>query len=358
MSYGGVSSLQEFRRNVAKRELLRSVLLVVLAVCLAAAMVGATLVGPSRVHVRQLVRLLQSPVTGTDIPAQDRRIIVQVRIPRVLMAVCVGCALAASGTAMQAMFRNPLASPQVLGVSSGAAFGAALAILLGLRIVSQLSATVFSAFCFALVPAGVVYALAGHPRMTSRASLILLGVALSAFFSGLVSFVLYLADERLQSVVFWLMGGLWHSDWTRLGFAAPFVATGVILLFLFTDEMDILAFGDRSARDLGVPVERVKKILLVGAALATAAAVSVAGVIGFVGLVVPHIGRILIGANHRYLLPFSCLAGGLLLLGVDVLCRSLIQPLEIPAGIVTALFGAPFFAALLLTKGARTGWAQ
>ena len=282
-------------------------------------------------------------------PPSYEAIVLEVRWPRVVLGMLVRGALSLSGCVMQGLFRNPMASPYTLGLASGAAFGAALAIVLGLPGFA-LPAT---AFIFALGTVFLVWRLAGRRGGVRMETLLLSGLAVGAFFSALVSLMLYLAGEKLADIVFWLMGGLWASDWQDVLISSPFILGGMAGTLFFVRELDLLLLGDEQARSLGVEAGRVKALLLALVSLVTAAAVCVSGVIGFVGLIVPHLMRVLLGPGHRLLLPASALAGAILLLGTDTLARSVVAPSELPVGIITAVLGAPFFLWLLRRRVAR-----
>ena len=285
-------------------------------------------------------------------PPSHEAIILDVRWPRILLEMLVGAALATSGCTMQGLFRNPMASPYTLGIASGAAFGAALAIVLGL----PFYALPAMAFLLALATVFVVYRIAGARGGTAMETLLLAGLAVGSFFSALVSFMLYIAGEKLAGIVFWLMGGFWASDWDKVAIALPLIALATGGILLFSRDLDLLLLGDEQAQSLGVDTERVKKIVLALSSLTTAAAVCVTGVIGFVGIIVPHLMRILVGPGHRLLLPTSCLVGAMLLICTDTLARAVIQPTEIPVGIITALLGVPFFVYLLRRRKQILEW--
>ena len=285
-------------------------------------------------------------------PPSHEAIILDVRWPRILLEMLVGAALATSGCTMQGLFRNPMASPYTLGIASGAAFGAALAIVLGL----PFYALPAMAFLLALATVFVVYRIAGARGGTAMETLLLAGLAVGSFFSALVSFMLYIAGEKLAGIVFWLMGGFWASDWDKVVIALPLIALATGGILLFSRDLDLLLLGDEQAQSLGVDTERVKKIVLALSSLTTAAAVCVTGVIGFVGIIVPHLMRILVGPGHRLLLPTSCLVGAILLICTDTLARAVIQPTEIPVGIITALLGVPFFVYLLRRRKQILEW--
>ncbi len=299
------------------------------------------------------VPLLGRLFSGDWSPTQEA-ILLGVRLPRLLSGVLVGSALAVAGCAMQGMFRNPMASPYIVGVSSGAAFGAALAIVLGISLGGFAVPAV--AFAFAALAVFVVYNISRVRGRVPIETLLLAGIAVGAFFSALVSFMNYIAGEKLPAIVFWIVGGLWASSWEKVLAALPLVLLGTAGIFLFGRDLNLMLMGEEDALDLGVNVERVKRLLLALAALITAAAVSISGVIGFVGLIIPHVMRILVGPDHRVLLPSSCLVGALFLVWTDTLARTIIQPTELPVGLITALLGAPFFLYLLRRRRRVMGW--
>lgn len=279
-------------------------------------------------------------------------IVIDVRLPRVVLGVLVGSALATAGCALQGLFKNPMASPYILGVASGAAFGAALGLVLGISLYSL----PLTAFLFALLAVFIVYNIARTRGRVPIETLLLSGIAVGLFFSALVSLLVYVAGERIYGIVFWMMGGFWASSWDKVVMIFPLIILGIIMLFLFAKDLNALLFGEEPAMHLGIEVETIKKIILVFSALITAAAISVVGTIGFVGLIIPHMMRIVVGPDHRILLPSSMMFGAIFLVGTDTLARSVIQPTEIPVGIITALFGAPFFVYLLKARKKQTWW--
>ena len=298
-------------------------------------------------------RLARGVCGGGSVDATDR-IVGGTRLPRILLALSVGGCMGMSGLASQALFRNPLASPYVIGVSNGAAVGAVLGMLL-----LGSGGGSFGGVALSLL-SGLAVAMAVC-RLAKRGgrfglSLLLAGVAVGAFCSALTSGALYLAGERLQTLVFWLMGGLWQATWRDVFLVAPVFAACFVLLRLMAPAMNVALVGERSAGDLGVNVRRLQLALLWIVAVTTALSVSLTGVIGFVGLVVPHLLRLAMGADHRGLVPATALGGALLLLAADTLARTLAAPAEIPVGILTALIGAPIFLWLLQRRGTGGVW--
>ncbi len=284
-----------------------------------------------------------------------RTILLQVRLPRILLGFLVGCSLASVGVALQALLRNPLADPYVLGVSSGAALGAAVGILFGVG-TTFLAETALPACGFAggLVALVVIYRMAATYGQLPIHSLLLTGVILNAIFSALIMFITSILDpNRSYGMMAWLMGTLTAPTYSSLVGLMIYLSIGLFLLFSQMRVLNILALGEESARTLGIDTEQAKRSLFVLTALVTGAVVSVSGMIGFIGMVVPHAVRLVIGADHRLLLPASALVGGTFLMGADTVARTLIAPTEIPVGIITALAGGPFFVYLLLWRKDR-----
>ena len=284
-------------------------------------------------------------------------IVSEIRAPRVAMAVLIGAGLGLAGTAMQAVTRNPLADPAIVGVSAGAALGAAAAIALGLGF-ATIGATT-AAVIVALVAIAVVLGVSMSDGRPSVVTLVLAGVAVTAFATAAVTVVVSTNDDAaIRSIAFWTSGSLALSTWPGLVSMLPWVAIGTVLIALIARDLDLLALGDRAAHAGGVPVRRVRVLGLVGIALLVASGVAVAGVIAFIGLVIPHAMRAIIGPRHATLLPASALAGAVLLLAADTIARTAAQPVEIPVGAITALVGAPaFFVLLLRTRRRQGGWA-
>lgn len=291
---------------------------------------------------------LMSPMQTQDLAGQ---IIWTVRMPRILMACCAGGALALCGACLQGVFHNPLVDPHIIGVSSGAAFGGTLAILLGLSPLWLMSST----FAFGLLALVLVYAIASTLGNENRLMLILSGIILSGFFSALVSLLQYMADteEKLPSIVFWLLGSFATANWHKLLMMAIPLALASFLLFRLRWRINILSLGDADARTLGASVAGLRRLVLLLCALLVAAQVAVSGGIGWIGLVIPHLARLLVGADHRRLLPAAFWLGGGFMVLVDDVARTL-SVAEIPLGIITALIGAPLFAVLLIRSRRRS----
>ncbi|MFA0775893.1 MAG: hypothetical protein THHGLFOP_001418 [Candidatus Fervidibacter sp.] len=273
----------------------------------------------------------------------------QFRVPRILLAVLVGMSLASSGSCLQGLFRNPLADPFLLGIAAGGALGATVGLLMGV----PSPFIPLLAFLAALATAWLVARLGRVDGIVRMDTLLLAGVAVNALLSALLTLLLYLNAHRLMvgAVYFWLMGGFPMATWREVGMVFPYALIGVLIPLYHARALNALLMGEEWAHYAGVEVERVKGWLIAAAALSCAAAVSAAGIIGFVGLIAPHLARLLLGPHHRTLIPAASLFGALLLLWCDTLARLLIRPAELPVGIFTALLGVPFF--LLLLRQAR-----
>ena len=282
-----------------------------------------------------------APVFAFPVEQTHAAIVMTVRLPRIALGVTVGFALAAAGVVMQGFFRNPMADPSIIGVSSGAAVGAVGALVVGVPFLGLRTA----AFIGALVTAGVVYAIATEGGRTPVATLLLAGVAIQTLLGAVTSYLLLRSGESMRRVVYWLMG---HLDASTLDEAVVTGTLGLALvgvMYLYAEDLNAMLLGETDAQAVGIEVERTKRILLAAASIVTGAAVAVAGVIGFVGLIVPHAVRLLVGPDHRVLLPTSALAGASFLVAADTVARA--GAVELPVGIVTAALGAPFFLYLL-----------
>jgi iron complex transport system permease protein len=325
-------------------------------VLLGVAVIAGIAIGSSPVPAETAARVLAShilpqgwvDVSGVTEPQQV--IIWLIRTPRVIVAALVGAGLAVAGAQMQGLFRNPLASPDIIGTSSGGAFGAVVALATGLAMRSLFYLPVIS-FAGALLALFLVYAIATRRGQTPVSTLLLTGVAFNALIGAATSFLISLQWVRwevAQEILFWLMGGLDSRTWQHVWLALPCILTGLAVALLYSRELDVLLLGEETALAVGTDIEKVKRIILTSAALLTGAAVAVSGVISFVGLVIPHIVRLIIGPRHRHLLPASALTGAAFLILTDILARTAQRPEEIRLGIVTAALGAPFFLYLLL----------
>lgn len=284
----------------------------------------------------------------------EARVVELIRIPRILMAALAGAGLAVAGAALQGIFRNPLVGPQIIGVSSGAAFGGALAILLS----ESRFLLIGLAFVCGMLAMVIVYSISRQQGRASILMLVLAGIVTSAFFSALVSVTKFVADpdDKLPAIVFWLMGSFASASYDKVWLIAIPVVIGSVVIYLMRFQINVLSLGDEEALALGVKVERTRWIALTAIALISAAVVAAAGVIGWVGLVIPHFARMLTGPDHKVLIPAAMLIGASYLIHVDNVARTAIAA-EIPVGIITALIGAPVFG-VLLRRAANKGWTS
>lgn len=277
-----------------------------------------------------------------------------VRFPRIAMAIAVGAALAVAGALMQAVFGNPLAEPGVVGVSSGAALGASIAIVFGIQFAG--GGVALLAFVGGLLATLIVYGVARAGGRTEVVTLLLTGIAVNAFAQAGLAFVLFLADTASrEQIVFWQLGSLAGSVWSQVAIVVPIMVVGAVVAVVLARQLDVLALGERNARHLGVDVEKLRIVAIVLVALLTGAAVAFAGIIAFVGLVVPHIIRMALGPAHRGLVIASAFGGAALLMWADLLTRTLVSGADLPIGMLTALVGGPFFFALLYQQRRRSG---
>jgi iron complex transport system permease protein len=342
-------------KNQSKEE--QSLTVGILILILAGAVAVSLMMGRYFISFGDLLNVLKVTFLGKDATAANlatlQTVLFQVRLPRIIGAVLIGGALAVSGSAYQGMFRNPMVSPDILGSAAGAGFGAALGILLSIGILGIQALS----FGFGLLAVGLTYLIALRFDRNQNATLVLVlaGMVIATLFSACISLIKYVADpySKLPAITFWLMGSLASLNLKDIGFVSIPVVIGAIPLLLFRWKLNVLSFGEEEAQALGVDTKRLRTIVIFCATLMTAAAVSVSGLIGWVGLIIPHLTRMLVGPNYKALLPTSILIGGIYLLVVDDLARNLFA-MEIPLGILTALLGAPFFLYLLM-KG-RKGW--
>lgn len=288
---------------------------------------------------------------STDFGA-ELSILWDIRLPRIVLSALVGAALSGAGTTLQGIFRNPLVDPFILGLSSGAAFGCALSVAIFPQFPIQAAA-----FIFSLVASFTTYFLARSQGEISRLNLVLSGIVISAFFSALVSILKFIVDpHRLTAIVYWLLGSFSLSDWTSIRVASVGMIVSCVPLILMRWRLNALSMSEEEARSLGIPVERDRLIFITASSLAVGCAVSVSGIIGWVGLMVPHLTRMIVGPDHKVLLPFSLAAGAAFMIFADTLARNLTS-FDVPVGIITTLCGTPFFI-YLMRRGAETSWGR
>ncbi|MFJ2769969.1 FecCD family ABC transporter permease [Streptomyces sp. NPDC087300] len=295
---------------------------------------------------------------GAALDRVGESVLWNVRLPRVVLALLVGASLGCAGALMQGVFGNPLAEPGVIGISSGAAVGAVASIALGLNFFGNWTITV-CAFVAGLATVLLVYAMSREGGRTEVVTLILTGIAVNAFAGALIGLCIFFADNaQISQITFWQLGSLAQATWPKVLAVLPCALLGLAVAPFYSRKLDLLALGERPARHLGVDVERLRLVLVLVVALLTAAAVAVAGIITFVGLLVPHLLRMAAGPGHRFLVPGSALGGALVLVAADLAARTVAAPAELPLGVLTALFGSPFFFWLLRrTRRKQGGWA-
>jgi len=319
---------------------------------LVSATVLATTIGSVDIPFQTTSSILFSQLPLVEITptwaAPLETIIMEIRLPRVILAGLVGAALATAGATYQGLFRNPLADPYLIGVAQGASLGAVIGFLLpstwhglGFSIVPPL------AFIGALGSTAIVYSLARVGKTLPMTTLILAGVALGALLASIVSYLIISSGEKMHGIIFWLMGSFSLSQWSEVKLVIPYVTVGIAVILLYARPLNIMQLDEEQAQQLGISVEKLKLVLLATATLITAAAVSFVGTIGFVGIIIPHAVRLVWGPDHRFLLPFSILTGAIFLILADLLARTIMAPTEVPIGVITALCGAPFFLYLL-----------
>ncbi|QIS12340.1 iron chelate uptake ABC transporter family permease subunit [Nocardia arthritidis] len=355
---GGVTPRRGIFRGRSKTTLVFAGAIIALVVlALASAAIGQVPTTPAEVAGSVLHRI------GLDwgpLPAHPAGEVTlwQVRFPRVVLAILVGAALATAGALLQGVFANPLAEPGVIGVSAGAAVGAGTVIVVGGAFVAAWSVAA-TAFAAGLLTTLLVYLLSRSNGRTEVVTLVLTGVAINAFAGGLIAFLLFVASPAARDqIVFWQLGSLNGASWEAVGVVAVLCAGGLLAAVLIAPRLDLLALGESAARHLGVDVERLRRAVILVVAVLTTAGVAFTGIILFVGLIVPHLVRILVGPGHRVLIPLSAIVGAVVLLTADVCARSLVSNADLPLGMLTSLIGGPFFFWLLRrTRSRAGGWA-
>lgn len=323
-------------------------LLVLIGAALLSATTGPAALAPRRVLADIADRLpFVNVVSGLN--GQEQTILWELRMPRLVLGALVGAMLSLAGAAYQGVFRNPLADPYLLGVAAGAGLGATLAI--GFQVGASASALVpVAAFLGAVTAVVITYVLGRTLGDRTVTSLILAGVAMASFFTALQTYVQQRNVDTIREVYSWILGRLATSGWREVRVVIPYVVVAAVVVLLHRRLLDVLSVGDEEAAALGVPVRRVRLLVVAGATLGTAAAVAVSGLIGFVGIIVPHTVRLLTGSSYRLVLPLSLLFGAAFMVATDLAARTIVSPAELPIGVVTAFFGAPFFVAILRTS--------
>lgn len=339
------------------REPFARLVIALLIVALACGMAFSMAWGASDASVLAVLADWISGGAGDQLSVRDRVIVYDIRLPRTIMGVLVGAALAVAGAVLQGLFRNPLADPGIIGVSAGAALGAVSVIVLGGTVLAPFTlafgifALPVAAFGGALAATMVLYGIATRHGRTSVATMLLAGIALGAMAAAFTGLLVFVADDQqLRDLTFWQLGSLAGATWTKITAAGPIILLALASTPFLARGLNGFALGEAAAGHLGIPVQRFKYVAIVAATAATGAAVAVSGGIAFVGIVVPHLLRLLIGPDHRYLLPACALLGAIVLLLADSISRTIVAPAELPIGIVTAAVGAPFFLWILLRK--------
>jgi iron complex transport system permease protein len=313
--------------------------------------------GASDVGFADAFAYMADLVTASAHEGRNSIILFDIRMPRIVLGMLIGAALAVSGVVLQGLFRNPLADPGIIGVSAGASVGAVGVIILGNTLLLPLSLWLgaymlpVAAFCGSLISTMLLYTIATRHGRTSMATMLLAGIALGALAGALTGLMIYIADDRqLRDITFWGLGSLSGATWMKIGSAGPLIAAGIAGSFYVSKALNALLLGEAEARHLGHDVQALKRIAILSVSAATGASVAVSGGIGFIGVVVPHLLRLLIGPDNRYLMPASAMLGAITLVLADMISRTLVSPAELPIGIVTAVIGAPFFLWLLLRR--------
>lgn len=302
-------------------------------------------VGSAGIPFRKIIPLI---ISGEK--SIEHSILFDIRLPRIILALIVGGALSVTGVIFQGMFRNPLVSPYTLGVSGGAALGVSLSIILGLPLLPLFG------FLGALGAISLVYFIAQRQGILRISMLLLTGVMISFIASAVILLIMSLSREhQLHGILFWIMGSLEESNFSLIKLVSLIILMGLAISFLFSRDLNVLSLGEEEALHLGVNIERTKRILFILGSLIAGVAVSVSGIIGFVGLLVPHFMRLFVGPDHRILLPTSCLAGGIFLIACDTLARTIISPMELPVGVITGILGGSLFIYFLTKRTLRLG---
>ncbi|MCW0000797.1 iron ABC transporter permease [Pararhizobium sp. YC-54] len=349
--------------HMGDRSRLAQLLILVLLVAAAAMFAASIMTGAADASLGNVLRwLLGMEGAEQALSVRDRIIILDIRLPRAVLGMLVGASLAVSGAVMQGLFRNPLADPGLVGVSSGASLGAVLLIVLGSSFFGPLFAIFgfyalpVAAFCGGLITTLLLYKIATRSGQTSVATMLLAGIALGALAGAVTGVLIFMADDKqLRDLTFWGLGSLAGANWMKILSAGPIILVSLAVVPFLARGLNALTLGEAAAFHMGIPVQRLKNIAIVSVAASTGASVAVSGGIGFVGIVVPHVLRMLIGPDHRYLLPASALLGGTLLIFADMIARTIVPPAELPIGIITAFAGAPFFLWILLRGRAHMG---
>lgn len=340
---------------INKKKYYRSLFIILLLALFMLIVLSSTL-GIANITFIQTMKILLSkfPLLGKFIDLQgisntQNLIVSNIRLPRIILSAAIGAGLSIVGCVFQAIFKNPMADPYVLGISSGSALGASIAIVMGFEMtILGIGAITTFAFAGALLTTFTVYSIAKVGAKLPTNTLLLAGVSVSFLLSSIISLIMIFNRDQVEQIVFWTMGSVSSANWKQVFSLLPFVLIGCVLIYVFSRDLNLMLTGDETATNLGIEVDKVKKIVLIISSIIIAACVSVSGIIGFVGLIIPHMIRILVGPDHRILLPFTTLGGAIFMIISDTLARTLVPPAEIPVGAITSIFGAPYFIYLLI----------
>ncbi len=319
-------------------------------------MIFSSTLGVARISFFQSIKIMLGKVplvnwfiSTEGIEKTHQLIVLKIRMPRIFLASLVGTGLSVVGATFQGLFRNPMADPYVLGISSGAALGATIAIVMGIeRMILGVGLITIAAFAGAISTTLIVYNIARVGNRIPTITLLLAGIAVSFLLSSMIYIIMIFNKNQVEKIVFWLMGSVSAASWKQVGILVPIIIIGTVIITGFSRVLNVMSTGDETARNLGIEVERVKKVLLITSSVIVGACVSVSGIIGFVGLIIPHIIRLMLGPDHRTVVPFSALGGAIFVVLSDTLARNLVPPAEIPVGAITSVFGAPYFIYLLM----------
>lgn len=342
--------------NSIKKNSYYSIIFIFMICALFISIIISSTLGVANITFSQSIQILISKipcinnlVNIDDISQTHKLIIFNIRLPRIILSALIGAGLSVVGCVFQAIFKNPMADPYVLGISSGSALGASIAIVLGISsMLFGVAGTTLFAFIGAIFTTILVYFIAKTGTKLPTNTLLLAGVSVSFLFSSINSLIMIFNRDRVEQIVFWTMGSMSSATWKQVSSLLLFTIVGFVLIMIYSRDLNLMLMGDETASSLGIEVDFTKKLLLIVSSIIIAACVSVSGVIGFVGLIIPHITRIIVGPNHKFLLPFSTLGGATFMIICDTLSRILAPPAEIPVGAITALFGAPYFIYLLI----------
>lgn len=330
-------------------------ILMILLILLCLSIGVASSLGAANIPVKDCFRIIGSKIpfmkewiSLEGVKEVHKTIVLNVRLPRILLAALVGCGLSVVGATFQSLFHNPLADPHILGVSSGAALGATFAMLSGITFrIGSLGMIGICAFLGAIITVFVVYSIAGAGRGNSITNVLLTGTAISTMLSAVISLLMSLHRDEIEKVYLWTLGSFSSASWGKIRFVFCFVVLGAIIIILFANDLNVIMTGEDSAKSLGIDTIWMKRVLIIVSSLLVGACVSVSGIIGFVGLIIPHGTRMIAGPDHRRLLPYCCFTGAIFMILCDTIARCIMQPSELPVGVITALFGAPYFVLLL-----------